>query len=60
MPSTTRHPAKKLLMATAAIACVVLTLAVLFGAGNALVYPIAALALASVGAVIYLVRSDKH
>ncbi|WP_017577201.1 hypothetical protein [Nocardiopsis kunsanensis] len=60
MASTTRHPAKKPLMVVTAVATLCLTVAVLFGAGNAVVYPVAALALASVGAVIYLTQNAKH
>ena len=61
MSSTTpRHPAKKPLMVTAAIACVVLTLAVMAGAGNVIVYPVAGLALASIGAVIYLTQNAQN
>src|SRR5699024_7089689 len=60
MASTTRHPAKKPLMVVTAVATLCLTVAVLFGAGNAVVYPVAGLALASVGAFIYLTQNAQN
>ena len=60
MASTTpRHPAKKPLMIAITVVTLALTLAVLAGAGNAVVYTLAAIAMAGVGAVIYLAQ-NKH
>lgn len=54
------HPAKKPLIIAASIACVLLVLAVMGGAGDAVVYPLTALAMAGVGAVIYLTQNAKN
>lgn len=59
MKNTSTHPAKKPLIITAGIACVLLVLAVMGGAGDALVYTLTALAMAGVGAVIYLTQNSN-
>ncbi|MFE0267266.1 hypothetical protein ACFWZ7_14410 [Nocardiopsis alba] len=60
MKSTPRHPATKPLIIVAGIACVLLVLAVMAGAGNAIVYTLTALALAGIGGVVYLTQTTKN
>lgn len=51
---------RKPLILVTAILCVALVLAVMAGAGNAVVYPLTALALAGIGGVIYLTNNAKN
>lgn len=53
-------PKKKPLMIATVTACVLLAGAVLVGAGDLVVYPLALLAVASVGGLIYLTRTSGH
>lgn len=59
-PTSSPHRAKKPLIIVAAVLCAALTLAVLAGAGDALVYTLTALAMASIGGVIYLVQNTTN
>lgn len=54
------HPAKKPLIIAASIACVLLVLAVMAGAGDVVVYPLTALTLAGIGGVVYLTNNAKN
>ncbi|MDE3724756.1 hypothetical protein PWG71_25500 [Nocardiopsis sp. N85] len=51
------NPKKKPLMIATVAACVLLGGAVLVGAGDLVVYPLALAAVASVGGLIYLART---
>lgn len=60
MKNTSTHPAKKPLIIVVGLLCVVLVLAVLAGAGDAVVYTLTALAMAGIGGVIYLAQNTKN